>query len=277
MPVLALVNQKGGVGKTTVTLGLAAVAARRGASVLVIDLDPQANATSGMAVWSVTETVDSALDAERPGRIAELAVDSGWDPALFVRPPRLVPSSPGLAAREPQLVNDPIGAQDRLAIALRGLDVDLVLIDCPPSLGLLTVNGLFAADAALVVTEPGAWAVDGVEQILRNIGRISERRNGALTLGGIVVNRLARTRAARNWDEQLVATHGDRVLRPAIHLRAAVTEASAQSLPITALDRDGASQAIAEFDAVLDAVLGTPVPVQASTVSVSTGGSHGHL
>ena len=106
-----------------------------------------------------------------------------------------------------------------------------------------------------------------------------------LSLGGIVVNRLARTRDARYWDEQLVASHGERVLRPAIHLRAAVTEASAQSLPITALDRDGAAQAIAEFDSVLDAVLGAIVPIP--TVAVPTaavltqpvpfGGSHGQL
>ncbi len=71
-------------------------------------------------------------------------------------------SSPLLAQREPQLANDPIGAQDRLQVAMEGIDHDLVIIDCPPSLGLLTVNGLFAADQALVVTEPGAWASDGV-------------------------------------------------------------------------------------------------------------------
>jgi len=254
MPVVALVNQKGGVGKTTVTLGLAAVAATRGMNVVVIDLDPQSNATSGMGVWHPTTTIDQALDAEHPGRVAELVVDTGWDPALFARPPRLVASSPALAAREPQLVTDPIGAQDRLAVALKGLDADLVLIDCPPSLGLLTVNGLFAADAAVVVTEPGAWAVDGVAQILRNTARIAERRNGALTVGGIVVNRLARTRDARYWDEQLVEAHGDAVVRPPIRMRAAITEASAQSLPIVALDRDGAAEAAAEFAAVLDAL-----------------------
>ena len=71
---------------------------------------------------------------------------------------------------------DPIGAQDRLRRALIGVDADLVIIDCPPSLGLLTINGLFAADHAVIVTEPSAWAVDGVAQILRNISRIAERR-----------------------------------------------------------------------------------------------------
>ena len=147
---------------------------------------------------------------------------------------------------------DPIGAQDRLRRALIGVDADLVIIDCPPSLGLLTINGLFAADHAVIVTEPSAWAVDGVAQILRNISRIAERRNGTPTLSGVVVNRLARTRDARYWDEQLVETYGPDVIRPAIALKAAVAEASAQSLPITAVTRAGAAEAAAQFEAVLD-------------------------
>ena len=129
-------------------------------------------------------------------------------PRLFEVAPRIAPSTPSLAQREPQLAIDPIGAQDRLQLALEGLDAELVIIDCPPSLGLLTVNGLFAADAAVIVTEPGAWATDGVDQILRNVGRIAERRRGAPSVAGIVVNRLARTRDARYWDEQLMDDYG---------------------------------------------------------------------
>jgi chromosome partitioning protein len=169
---------------------------------------------------------------------------------------KVVASSPALAQREPQLATDPIGAQDRLRTAMEGIDAiaDVVLIDCPPSLGLLTVNGLFAADRTAIVTEPAAWATDGVEQILRNVGRIAERRGGLPTVAGIVVNRLARTRDARYWDEQLVEAHGSVVVRPAVRLRAAVAEAAAQSLPIHALTRDGATEAVAELEAV-EAVL----------------------
>jgi chromosome partitioning protein len=265
MVTLAVVNQKGGVGKTTVALGLAAVAGRRGLDTVVVDLDPQANATTGLGVWNPEATVDRALEADQPGILASLVQPSGWDPALFSVPPRVVPSSPRLAQREPQLATDPIGAQDRLRIAAEGLAADLVIIDCPPSLGLLTVNGLFAADVAVIVTEPGAWSTDGVDQILRNVARIAERRSGAPRVGGIVVNRLARTRDARYWDEQLVEAHAERVVRPPIRLRAAVAEASAQSLPLHALARDGVDEAIAEFDAVLDALIGDafpqPVPV----------------
>lgn len=256
MLVVAMVNQKGGVGKTTVALGLAAMAGRRGLRTVLVDLDPQANATSGMGVWDAALTIDSALAAESSGSASAAIVESGWDAGLFADRPRLVPSSPQLAQRETQLATDPIGAQDRLAIALEGIDADLVLIDCPPSLGLLTVNALFAADKVVIVTEPGAWATDGVEQILRNVRRIADRRHGELGIAGIVVNRLARTRDARYWESQLIEAHPDLVIEPSIRLRAAVAEASAAGVPLHALERDGTAEAVAEFDAVLDRILG---------------------
>lgn len=260
MQVLTLVNQKGGVGKTTVALGLAASAWARRIDCLVIDIDPQGNATTGLGIWNPPFSIDHALAEERPASIASLRAASTW-PAEGGRPPSVVPATPALAAREPQLMTDPIGANNRLAVALEGIDDhDIVIVDCPPSLGLLTVNGLFAADQALIVTEPAAWASDGVNQILRTVERISERRTAPLTVAGVAVNRMGRTRDARYWDEQLRSDHGSMVL-PAVRLRAAVTEAAANSLPIHALgSRPGAAEAAAEFDTLFDLVANTEVP-----------------
>jgi chromosome partitioning protein len=254
--VIAVANQKGGVGKTTVTLGLADAAARRGLRVLVVDLDPQANATSGLGVGDALRTIDDALATDRTGSLGEVITTSAW-PNGSGPSPAVAPSTPALAAREPQLATDPVGAQDRLRHALDGVAgrYDLVLVDCPPSLGLLTVNGLVAADRVLVVTEPAAWASDGVEQMLRTVDRVRELRRPDLTVAAIVVNRLARTRDAGYWSEQLQEQFGDLAAGP-IRMRAAVAEAAAQSLPLAELGhRAGAAEAREEFDAVLDHVL----------------------
>ena len=291
MVTVAVVNQKGGVGKTTVVLGLASAASARGTDVLGVDLDPQGNATTGLGVFEPGPGVDAVLGEERPGALATVVEPGGWSTDIGPSP-SIAASSPGLSVREPQLATDPLGAQDRLAMAMRpplraAPDVEssggsgagrgahepdrLVLIDCPPSLGLLTVNALFAADAVLVVTEPGAWAVDGVGRMLQTIDRIRLRRpDGLPEVVGIAVNRLGRTRDGRYWNEALREAYPGRCLPP-VHLRAAVSEAAAQSMPIHALRRPGASEAAAEFDALLDRVA-PPVAPSHTVSDIGDGG-----
>lgn len=252
MSVTSVVNQKGGVGKTTVALGLASSLAAAGRAVLVVDLDPQANATTGLGIWEPGLTIDEVLAMDRPGEAARAVVPAGWAAEGGSVAVSAVPSSPNLAQVEHQLVSDVIGAQDRLSVALDGVeeDFDEIIIDCPPSLGLLTVNALFASDRVVVVTEPAAWASDGVEQILRNCERIAARRGGIPAVAGIVVNRVGRTRDATYWADELAKAHRDLVTEPFVRMRAAVAEAAAQAVPVHSLTRSGASDAIEEFDAL---------------------------
>ena len=247
MQSIAIVNQKGGVGKTTITLGIAEAAAASGNRVLVVDLDPQANASSGLGIWNGSPSIDDVMSEPRAGSAADAICASRW-PEEEPRPD-LIPGSHLLANREAQLAADPVGAQDRLQLALAGIDYDLVIIDCPPSLGLLSINGLFAAERTVIVTEPAAWAADGVDLMHNTVERVAGRL-GRPKLAGIVVNRVGRTRDNRYWCEQLQERFND-LLLPQIQLRAAVAEASGQSTTLRALGkRPGAAEAASQFDAL---------------------------
>ena len=247
MQSIAIVNQKGGVGKTTITLGIAEAAAASGNSVLVVDLDPQANASSGLGIWNGSPSIDDVMSEPRAGSAADAICASRW-PEEEPRPD-LIPGSHLLANREPQLAADPVGAQDRLQLALAGIDYDLVIVDCPPSLGLLSINGLFAAERTVIVTEPAAWAADGIDLMHNTVERVAGRL-GRPKLAGIVVNRVGRTRDNRYWCEQLQERFNG-LLLPQIQLRAAVAEASGQSTTLRALGkRPGAAEAASQFDAL---------------------------
>lgn len=179
MRVLVVSNQKGGVGKTTTAISLAAALAERGRRVLVIDLDPQANATSGLGISKNGGGIYGVLLKELP--ITEAIVHTDVE-RLY-----LIPSGPDMAGAEVELV--PVMAREfRLREALRAAgDYDMVIIDCPPSLGLLTVNALAAGDDVVVPVQCEYYALEGLAQLLATIEAVHQRLNRKLEVLAIVL------------------------------------------------------------------------------------------
>ncbi len=215
---LAILNQKGGVGKTTVTLGLASAAAAAGRRVLVVDLDPQASSTwvLGLDPAGLDSTVADLLESKRVD-VRALIQPSSWSEYVDV-----LPSAPRLQDLES-------GPSRRLR---RGLDhieheYEAVLIDCPPSLGHLTRNALTASRHALVVVEPSALGLRGIGGVADLLDDVWDTTNGDLELAGVVLNRVpAVSREAERRVDELARIVGRAALwSPAIPQRVIVNQA----------------------------------------------------
>jgi chromosome partitioning protein len=180
--VTACTNQKGGVGKTTTVINLAAFLALSGTRTLVIDLDPQGNATSGLGIdrRSVGRSTYDAL--VNRASISGLAMDTA------ITRLDVVPSTPALSGAEVELVDIP-SRERRLQASLADLDgrYDRVLIDCPPSLGLLTINALTAADGVLIPIQTEYYALEGLSQLVSTIRRVREGLNPRLEIDGVLL------------------------------------------------------------------------------------------
>ena len=240
--VMAALSLKGGVGKTSVVLGLAGAAAERGLRVLVVDLDPQANATASLDPLRTPYTTSDVLYDARTGVAADAIVSSGWSPAV-----RLLPSERALEHRA-----TPVGTDSsmRLRRALTGVtdDFDVVLIDCPPSLGELTRNALHAADSALIVTEPSYFAVQGAEQALEAVSVVTDSANPNLRAVGIVANRVRPTLAEHIYRmDEMRAAFGDLVIG-GLPDRSAVQQAQGACTPVQRWESNGAADICRAFD-----------------------------
>jgi len=243
--VISVVSLKGGVGKTTVTLGLAGAAMKRGLKTLLVDMDPQANASTVVDPAKVSFTINDVLADARAGILGEAVVPSGWGQGLD-----LVASERAL---EHRAVPEGQGAL-RLRITMQGLEqrYDLVLIDTPPNLGELTRNALAASDLALVVTEPAMFALQGAQQALEAIG-VVRGYNLRLRTAGIVVNKVRAQSAEHRYRlAELALTYGDLVLQPPLPDRAVVQQATGACLPLQSWHTGPAREVSQVYDAYLD-------------------------
>jgi chromosome partitioning protein len=231
--VYALANQKGGVGKTTTAINVAACLAEAGERTLVVDLDPQANATSGLGERA---NGSSSLDLLDGISLAQLA-----KPTRFPRL-ELVPSRPELAGAAVELSRRADG-EHYLAEALVGAgdDYSFVFVDCPPSLGPLTVNALAAVDRVLVPVQAEYYALEGLAQLVGSVELVRARLNPRLVLGGVLLTMVdRRTRLAADVSAEVRRHFGGLVFKAAVPRSVRVAEAPSHGLPVTAYDRDSA-------------------------------------
>jgi len=276
--VVATLSLKGGVGKTTVALGLAGAAQRHGVSTLVVDLDPQANATTALDPEPTTATVADVLDEPRRAVVERAIAPSAWGEGLDVlvgaeQTERHNHPDPGAAQLHRldralqrlagELITD--ATDDGAGPAIsgssggRGLVEEryrLVIVDCPPSLGQLTRSALSAADRAILVTDPTMFSVSGVQRAFDAVQTERERSNDRLQPLGVLVNRVRPRNTEHDFRiSELRELFGPLVFNSVLPDRSAVQQAQGACLPIQAWDTPGAREISAVFTSLLGRVL----------------------
>jgi len=257
---VAVLSLKGGVGKTTIVLGLASAAQRRGARTLVVDLDPQCNATATLDPEDTTATLADVLETPRPVVLQAAIARSGWGEEVDVL----------VGSETLELLNDQDGDLRRLEKLSRALTelgplladgelpYQLVLLDCPPSLGRLTRSALMAAHGALLVTEPTLFAVSGAQRAFEAVERAREEHNPVLSPLGVVVNRVRPQSYEHQYRIAELREHFGRLVMPvALPDRLAVQQAQGACVPIHQWGTPGAREVSLALNLLLARVLRT--------------------
>ncbi len=226
--VLSVINQKGGVGKTTTVVNLSAALGQTGKKVLVVDFDPQGNATSGYGIDKDAVERD-VYDVIMDGENCANAILDTCEANVFI-----IPATINLAGAEIELVSMD-KRESRLRDALLSVrdEFDYILIDCPPSLGLLTVDALVASTALLIPIQCEFYALEGLTKLLETMRMVKSRLNPALEVFGVVMTMFdARTTLSKEVDEEVRSFFGNKVFKTVIPRNVKLSEAPSHGLPV---------------------------------------------